>query len=125
MNPLFCGVLGMTDDELSTFIRDNNIEFYRGPNPEAEREAEIFEAITRAKPGRKKKSAKPIKPHKIRGRPSSRDKETLAALRRDYPGDCKAEFYALLESHQVPKRLWARKYRAADQACGQPGDQKS
>jgi hypothetical protein len=117
--------LTMSDDELSPFIRDKKIEFYRGPNPEAEREAEIFEAITRAKPGRKKTSAKPIKAHKNRGRPSSPDKETLAALRRDHPGDCRAEFFASLAGHGVPKRLWARNYRAADQACGQPGDQKS
>ena len=43
----------MSDDELSAFICENKIEFYRGPNPEAEREAEIFKAIERAKPGRK------------------------------------------------------------------------
>jgi hypothetical protein len=115
----------MSGDELSAYIRDYKIEFYRGPNLEAEREAEIFEAIRRAKPGRKKTSAKPIKAHKNRGRPPSPDKETLAELRRDYLGNRKAEFFAVLESHRVPKRLWARKYRAADQACGQLGDQKS
>ena len=44
--PPFRGVLAMTnDDELSAFIRDNGIKFYRGPNLEAEREAEIFKAI--------------------------------------------------------------------------------
>jgi hypothetical protein len=49
--PPFRGVLDMSDDELETFIRDNGIKFYRGSNPVAEREAEIFKAITRAKPG--------------------------------------------------------------------------
>ena len=41
----------MSDDDVAVFIHNNGIKFYRGPNPEAEREAEIFKAITRAKPG--------------------------------------------------------------------------
>ena len=107
------GVLAMSDDEFADFVRDNRIEFHPGPE-DGEREfEEMFAAVRRAKPGRRK-AATPTKPRLQRGRPSSHERETLAALRRDHPGDCKAEFFALLANHGVPKRLWARKYRAAD-----------
>ena len=46
------GPLGMSDDELSAFVRDNKIEFYRGPD-DGERELEeMLAAVKRAKPGR-------------------------------------------------------------------------
>jgi hypothetical protein len=46
------GPLGMSGDELSAFIRDNKIEFYRRPD-DGERELEeMLAAVKRAKPGR-------------------------------------------------------------------------
>jgi hypothetical protein len=112
----------MSDDELSTFIRDNKIECHPGPDDEGERAfEEMLAAVGRAKPGRRR-TATPTMARRERGRPSSHDKEILAALRRDHPGDCKAEFFASLAESGVPKRLWARKYRAADRVRAEPGD---
>jgi hypothetical protein len=125
----FRGVLAMSDNELSAFIRDSGITFpVLTPEAKADvqRENEYLEAhesgavreafesgaLRRKKPGRRK-TTKPTMARRRRGRPSSHDEEILKALRRDHPGDCKAEFRAVLEENGVPETHWARRYRDA------------
>jgi len=103
----FRGVLAMSDDELADFVRDNKIEF-PAPTPESEaaaqEEAEIFAAIARATPGRKKTPAKPTKA----GRSSDAIRKIEFWLDLLLPPGRASD--ALLDLEDVYGRRWLPKY---------------
>jgi hypothetical protein len=91
--------------------RDPVAEEPPGTDEEEREFEEMLAAVRRKKPGHKKAPAPPPKPRRPRGRPRSDDKKIYAAIRRDHPGDGKAEFFAALEENKILKGLWAQKFR--------------
>jgi hypothetical protein len=101
------------DEYVSRVFRpcDPGAEEPSGADEEEREFEEMLAAVRRKKPGHKKVPAPPPKPRRPRGRPGSDDKKIYAAIRRDHPGDGKAEFFAALEENKILKGLWAQKFR--------------